>query len=197
MRALLSLSGALALTVGLASGACSYDPKFADGTLQCSSSGECPENYSCRASDRTCVSRHDAPVNLFVGTWTLAPTSTVTTRCANSPAPIVAMLSPATEPSRMTITAGVVGQYDLDSEWLCPLHLRVDGTGAHLSDNRPCSAAGTAPVTTQTWTATQFDILANTGTTAMHVAAYTRVDLYADGSMVTCMQMVTAPLTKP
>ena len=222
--------------LGAVAGGCRYDPHFKDHTLRCSSSGECPDNYSCSV-DRTCVSATggagtggagtggtgtggmgtitpdagtidragtgDAPiatVNRFIGTWLLGPTSTVTTLCANSPTPIVTMLSPPSDPSHMTISAGVPGQYDLDSAWLYPsLHLRVDDAGAHLADDRSYTDKGSGDVATQTWTATQFDILANTGTTAMHVAAYTRVDQYtaaAGGKAVTCMQMVSAPLTK-
>ncbi|MEO8212397.1 MAG: hypothetical protein ABI560_04360 [Myxococcales bacterium] len=237
LAALMLWTTAAVSLLGASAGGCSYDPRFKDHTLQCSSSGECPDNYSCSPVDKTCVSAKEgagtggsgtggtgtggmgtitpdagttdrggtggapiATVNRFIGTWLLGPTSTVTTLCANSPTPIVTMLSPPSDPSRMTITAGMPGQYDLDSAWLYPsLHLRVDDAGAHLSDDRSYSDTGSGDVATQTWTATQFDILANNGTTAMHVAAYTRIDQYtaaAGGKAVTCMQMVSAPLTK-
>jgi hypothetical protein len=254
MSLLMLWTGVAVSALGIGATGCSYDPRIADGTLRCSSSGACPDNYSCSLG--TCVSvkadagritpdatvdhggtgdrgtitpdgsspdlggppdagtgtadatvdrggAGNAPlalVNRFVGTWILAPTSTVTTRCADSATPIVTMLSPPTDPSRMIITAGMPGQYDLDCAWLHPsLHLRLDDTGAHLFDDRPYSAKGDGDVETQTWTATQFDILANTGTTAMFVAAYTRVDQYTQasgGKKVVCMQMVNAPVTK-
>lgn len=136
-----------------------------------------------------------AVIARFVGRWTLAPTSAVATRCDDGFMGTTP-LSPVTNPSIMTITPGVAGQSDLESTWLCPLSLGLDQAGAHLFDANPScsSAAGMNPM--QTWTAMTFDIVANNGVTAMHTAKYTRVDRYTNGTVVTCMQDVTAPLVK-
>lgn len=193
--------GPLVLLALLAAAGCTYDPKFDDGKLRCSSAGTCPTGYSCKNS--LCFS--DSPtavppaaVSAYLGTWTLGVTSTVTTTCPGS-APSVTNLSPAANPSLMMIAAAPTGTAaDLRSTWLCILDLRVDTAGAHLSDSTPsCSDPGTDPaISLQTWTATQFEIVANTGATAMHTARYNRQDDYANGTTTHCTQLVTAPLTK-
>ena len=41
-------------TALVAAGSCTYAPNFADGTLQCSSDGQCPKGYSCALASNTC-----------------------------------------------------------------------------------------------------------------------------------------------
>ncbi len=200
-----------ALFVGVAAclgvAGCSYAPHLKDGELRCSLSGQCPEGYACQNDACFAASTDgglgsDAPtqtlLNRYIGSWTLDPTAAVSNHCDNGTAEI-RMLSPASNPSPMTITAGIAGRSDLISQWLCNLELRVDAAGAHLSDPPPTCRhdSSTDPAQpSETWTATQFDIVLSGLRSATHTATYTRVDQYADGTVVNCSQAVTAPLTK-
>lgn len=195
------------LAAGVGLGACSYDPHIMDGELRCSSAGKCPSGYTCSnnlcfgssSSSADAGSGDDAtgsplPLVRYIGSWTLDPTASVTTHCDNGSLD-VQLLSPADKPSVMKIAAGVVGQSDLQSIWLCTLGLSVDASGAHLHDSSPtCSDSSMDPK--ETWTATKFEVVINGLRSANHTAAYNRTDEYANGTTVTCSQMVTAPLTK-
>ncbi|MBC8131787.1 MAG: hypothetical protein H7X95_02305 [Deltaproteobacteria bacterium] len=206
MRAFFSTVAVVCTLASLGVSGCRYDPEFKDGQLQCSPNGKCPEGYSCRSASNTCFSTI-SPVggvpqvilNRFIGNWTLAPTSSVKTTCDDgfvntNP------LSPVTMPMVMKISPGIPGESDLESDLQCPkVGLRVQNAVAHLFDAAPtCTNSAAAPLQTQTWTATQFDIVipAANPTTAMHTAAYTRVDTFVNGGVVNCTQMVTAPMTK-
>jgi hypothetical protein len=200
--------GIIALACFGAAVGCKYDPHPQDGTLRCSTAGECPEGYTCQTNTNLCFSKSGmsrdgglggdaippAVLNRYIGDWALGPTSTVDTRCDNGFVETT-LLNPLSDQSPMTISAGTPGLADLDSSWLCQLYLRLDTSGAHLFDGNPsCIDDSTDP--TNTWTATQFDVVTNNGITATHSAFYNRVDRYADGTVVNCMQTVHAPLSK-
>ena len=215
MRALVSgLSSAWFLLMAAVLANCNYDPKFKDGALKCSASGECPSGYVCRAdacyskgsvdNDGSTAGGRDAGLggdalppallNRYIGEWTLDPTSVVVTQCGGG-TPETTPLSPLDNPSKMTISAGVPGVSDLESSWLCKLGLRLDATGAHLyRTDTDCSESKDG--VKQTWTATSFDIMAMTGRAATHTATYDRVDQPKDGAPLNCSQTVTASMTK-
>jgi hypothetical protein len=189
-------------------GGCKYDPQPADGTLRCSTSGECPDGYSCRVN--TCWSNAGGPrdgglggdaippavLNRYIGSWVLDPTAKVVTMCDDGFVDTT-LLSPVSNPSIMTITRGTPPRSDLDSMWLCPaLSLRLDSTGAHLFSGGSNCLSDSSQNPTQTWTATAFDVLSADGTTGSHMASYNRLDRYTDGSVVNCAQTVTAALVK-
>lgn len=200
-----ALAVAAAAWLGVAG--CSYAPHFKDGELRCSLAGECPEGYSCQnnacfATSADAGLGRDVPsqavLNRYIGSWTLDSTAAVSNHCDDGTVE-VRPLSPVDKPSIMTITAGTAGKFDLVSIWLCTLDLRVDAAGAHLYDPPPTCRHDTSADPAQpsaTWTATRFDIVLGGGQSATHTATYTRLDQYADGTVVTCAQMVTAPLTK-
>jgi hypothetical protein len=198
--------GLAALCSGAVS--CKYDPQPADGTLRCSTAGECPDGYSCRAN--TCWSSTARPrdaglggdaiapavLNRYVGRWLLDPTAKVVTSCGGN-TPDTTLLSPPGAPSVMTIVAGSPGRSDLDAAWLCPaLSLRLDAGGAHLFSGGPSCATDSSGDPANTWTATAFEVSTANGATGNHTAGYNRVDRYANGSVVNCVQMVTATLIK-
>lgn len=189
---LLTLSLAAA-SVGTAG--CSYDPHFEDGTLRCSTSGQCPEGFQCQMN--LCYSKAGAalpqPLRLYVGRWTLAYTSTVYTSCDDGFTDTT-LLSTASMPSRMELKADSA-KTGLDSTWLCQLHLSLDEAGAYLDEPNP-SCTDTSDDPAYTWTATSFDVYTTNGMTATHSATYQRLDSYKDGSTVNCEQSVTATLTK-
>lgn len=179
----------------IGSAGCAYDPRLEDGTLRCSTSGECPEGYACQTN--LCYSKDAAglplPLRWYVGTWTMGTSSNVFTTCDDGYTDTT-YLSPASKPSpfRLDPDSAKTG---LQSSWLCNLHLAVDDSGAYLDDANPaCTDTSDDPV--YTWTATTFNVYTTNGTTGTHTATYQRYDEYKNGKTVTCEQTVTATLTK-
>jgi len=201
---------AVAGWIGAGALGCSYDPHIKDGDLLCSLNDQkCPDGYECRSGACYAATSGNKDAGLadvglggdtiapavlkrYLGAWRMDDSALRTDQCDDG--------TSGTEPvtplgTIMEITAGEAGLSDLQSKWLCDLGLRLDATGAHLSNTDP-SCSQTFQYEVQTWTTSRFDLVTTDGLTATHVASYTLVDRFSTGKVVTCTQLVTASLTK-
>jgi len=206
---------ALASTIGC------YDPHPAEGTLACSVQNECPEGYTCRTPPHACFSTGagttsgtggapgtggaggggsgviSSDPSLYVGIWAFGPKASVENTCDNGTSGTNSLADdPNGVRSLMTITrpaSAALGA--LRSVWLCDFYLTLDSNGAHLGTGSH-SCADTTADPKSTWTATSFELTTLEGVNLKHTADYNRVDVYANGTTVTCRQKVTATLKK-
>ena len=189
--------------------ACSYSPQLKSGELKCSAQRECPRGYSCSATN-VCCADGDASCGAgtgsggsvghvaadFIGTWTFGSTAMVESDCDDN-----TVGSNMLDGTMLTITKGATGGTALTADWSvwrgygCPaLSLSYDATGAHLVDTSWFCESDTATLS-DFWVVSSFDVTTNSPTTATHYGYY-GLEETKNGNTVTCLQTVTATLTK-
>ena len=136
----------------------------------------------------------------YLGSWVFGLAAASDNSCSDGTGTTTSLADKPSDRQILVVTAGPVGVAALTADWLCSIHLDVDGGGAHLGTgvNKCTAASQIGGISSSTWTATKYELTVrvNDRTNATLVATYTRVDTYADAHLVTCTQKVRAPLHK-
>lgn len=146
----------LALGLALAATAC-YAPDLTSGTLQCGSSGGCPDGYRCLTADQTCWKNGESPATgrsalsatSFVGRWTFSTAATVTSSCTDNSS---AKYMPDYIDVTTSTTSDLVGAYQCDWQ----LDIAPNGQTATLAPSASCTTPSTDGTAQLTYTAKSF-----------------------------------------
>jgi hypothetical protein len=146
----------LALGLALAATAC-YAPDLTSGTLQCGSTGGCPDGYRCLTADQTCWKNGEAPATgrsglsgtSFVGRWAFATAATVTSSCTDGS-------SNKSMPDYVDVTTSTTS--DLVGNFQCDWQLDIarNGETATLAPSASCNTTSSDGTGQFTWTAKSF-----------------------------------------
>ncbi len=190
----------LALGLALAATAC-YAPDLTSGTLQCGSSGGCPDGYRCLTADQTCWKNGESPATgrsalsatSFVGRWTFSKAATVTSSCtdgsSNKSMPDYVDVTTST-------TSDLVGNYQCDWQ----LNIARNGETATLAPSATCTTTHTDPTTGVAtaqfvWSATSFTFTKTGDGTAVLNAHLDSTFQSLVNCTTSCMGTCTADVT--
>jgi hypothetical protein len=142
---------------------CTYAPDFADGTLQCSAKGECPQGYACRST--TCWrAGSKGTIENFPGHWLFQAGSMQTINCLDGSKDEKDLSADYVDIEKSGST-GLRGSYYCDWD----LTLDASATKTDIVAGQSCQTMSTgtdASITRFTWKGTKFVFTTSDGKNA-------------------------------